>query len=122
MTPAKRCRNWDSTWRGDRRPPWFNRAVARWLRTIDDYDKGLGMKLEAFRVTCEHPWDHVGTVRRGGVEIVTTQPYLTPDEIPATLDQFRRFANATGMVVIHGGPGPWNEGTELFLFSPAQEM
>lgn len=106
---------WDKTWNPHHLPVWAKKMIRQ-----NALKKGKWNPWPSYPVTNDATihlpsdlFDHWGSVKRGNVRALITQPYHNRDK------EAEAFAKELGWQVKSSHPGPWNEGTWLYEFLPA---
>lgn len=107
---------WDSTWKPHHLPQWVKKRIrlhaiktGEWVPCTCRHHRPVESFL-SYRL-----FDHWGSVRKDGLRSLVTQPYGNHDEMAAT------FAEQMECTVKSFTPGPWNEGTFCYVFTPKPE-
>lgn len=105
--------SWNQSWKGHHLPMWAKKGIRE-----NAIKRGIWVPAGRAGMTTVESllprdlFDHWGSVDRGSVRSLITQPYGNHDEMAS------RFADEMGWELKASKPGPWNTGTYLYEFTP----
>lgn len=114
LTSHPAMRAWDASWKAGHMPAWFKKAIrARYKRLTNG---GSCWDCYEYGALQGELWDHWGSVQRGSVCAVITQPYSNE------IDKAIVWARDLRCIVVATGIGaPWAPGTWYFEFLPQDQ-
>ena len=104
---------WDKTWIMHHLTMWARKVIRRnAIRNGTWVPAGRFGQTTPDSLLPDLLFDHWGSVRRGGIRALVTQPYGNHDESALV------FAKQMGCTLKSRTPGPWHEGTWYYEFLP----
>lgn len=122
MSGLEAIRAWDDSYQHHSVPIWFSKAARAYLKSIGvnhrriQHNGNLPFDLDQYiEPTHQQVFDHWGTIGKGKLRSLVTQPYDECD------DKAARVANALGCELhCPRHNGPWHPLSRYFEFRPPQ--
>lgn len=102
-------KEWNHTWQWHHLPLW---AKVRLRKLAIRNKEWIPNTSRAEFFLPERLFDHWGSIKRGDLRVIMTQPYENPDEEAA------QWAHDMDLHVEQFSPAPWHPDTRAYIFSP----